>query len=260
MIHDTAVVEKGVELGMDVKVGPFCYISSGAVLGDGCSLDSGVTVYANTQIGCGCHLHSGCVIGDVPQDKNFSGGNSYVRVGDNCIIREGVTIHRGSKPGTTTEIGDGCFLMAFSHCAHNVKLGDGVILANAVLLGGYVEIGSLAFLSGNVSVHQFVKVGRLAMLGGNCAVNKDVPPFMTVRPLSLNEVGGMNLVGLKRAGFSVADRTILKAAYKLLYRSGKNASQAVQAIMAEYAGTAAEEVAGFVGSSKRGICIEKVSD
>lgn len=254
-IHETAIVENGAELGANVSVGPFCHISSGAMVGDDCRIADRCSIMGTVKIGKGCSLHAGCVIGDTPQDVGFEGGESSVEIGSGCIIREGVTIHRGTKPGTVTRIGDNCFLMAFSHCAHNVKLGDMVALANSALLGGYVEVGSRAFVSGNVSVHQFVRIGRLAMIGGNCSVNKDVPPFMTIKSASLNTVGGVNFVGLKRAGIERGEQEQIKKAYSLLYRSGLNVTQAVEKIRTGLSGEAAAEMADFIEVSKRGICV-----
>ncbi len=255
IIHETAIVENGAELGVNVSVGPFCHISSGATVGDDCRIGDRCSIMGTVKIGKGCSLHAGCVIGDIPQDVSFEGGESSVEIGSDCIIREGVTIHRGTKPGTATRIGDNCFLMAFSHCAHNVELGDRVVLANGALLGGYAEVGSRAFVSGNVCVHQFVRVGRLAMLGGNCTVNKDVPPFMTVKSALLNTVGGVNFVGLKRAGIQAGEQEQIKKAYSLLYRSGLNVAQALEKIRTGLSGEAAAEIAGFVEVSKRGICV-----
>ncbi len=255
IIHETAIVENGAELGANVSVGPFCHISSGATVGDDCRIGDRCSIMGTVKIGKGCRLHAGCFIGDTPQDVGFEGGESSVEIGSGCIIREGVTIHRGTKPGTVTSIGDNCFLMAFSHCAHNVALGDRVVIANSALLGGYVEVGSRAFVSGNVCVHQFVRVGKLAMLGGNCSVNKDVPPFMIVKSASLNTVGGVNFVGLKRAGIEVGEREQIKEAYSLLYRSGLNVAQAVEKIRTGLSGEAAGEIADFIEVSKRGICV-----
>lgn len=254
-IHESAIVEKGAELGRGVEIGPFSLVSADAVIGDGVRIGERVSILGKARLGRGCAVHPGSVIGDVPQDLAFSGADTYVEIGTDCIIREGVTVHRGTKPGTSTVIGRDCFLMAFSHCAHNVRLSDGVVLANGVLLAGYVEVGEGAFISGNVSVHQFNRIGRLAMVGGNSAVNKDVPPFMTVRPASLNGVAGVNSVGLKRAGIKAEQRQSIKKAYGILYKSGLNASQAARKIRDELAGLLAEEIADFVDSSKRGICV-----
>jgi UDP-N-acetylglucosamine acyltransferase len=253
-IHATAVVEDGAVLGTDVTVGPFAYIATGAVIGAGCRIDSHATIYGHTTLGEGCAVHAGAVLGDTPQDSGFEDGDSFVRVGNNCMIREGVTIHRGSKPGTATVIGNNCMLMAFSHFAHNVELDDGVIVANGALMGGYVHIGERAFISGNVAVHQFARIGRLAMLGGGAMLSKDVPPFCTVRPAMENSIGGLNIVGMRRAGIGLDERKEVKAAYKMLYHSGLNVTQARKKLTETFATGPGSEVADFIQSSQRGIC------
>jgi UDP-N-acetylglucosamine acyltransferase len=254
MIHATAIIEPGAEIGTDVTVGPYSIIENGAKIGDGCVIGPHVTVMQYTTLGPNCNVHAGAVLGDLPQDLGFGGGESFVKIGTKCVIREGVTIHRATKPGTTTEIGDSCFLMALSHFAHNVKLGNNVIVANSAFLGGYVEVGDRVFISGGVGIHQFVKVGRLAMIGGNGGISKDVPPFCTTKPVELNVVGGMNVVGMRRAGITPQERAQIKEVFKLLYRSGLNTKQAVEKIKAAFTTGPAMEFCSFIEQSKRGIC------
>lgn len=254
MIHKSAIVGSGASIGADVTIGPFSVIEDGAVIGDRCVIGPHVTVMRHAKVGAGCRIHAGAVIGDLPQDLGFKGEDSFVSIGANCVLRECVTVHRGTKPGTMTEMGDGCFLMACAHVAHNVKMGSNVILANSVLLGGYAEVGDRAFISGNCLVHQFCRIGRLAMLGGGSGVSKDVPPFFTAKPLTVNRVVGVNVVGLRRSGASPDDRKEVRRAFKTLYRSGLNVSQAVAKLRAESASSFVTELCDFVDSSKRGIC------
>jgi UDP-N-acetylglucosamine acyltransferase len=258
-VHPTAVVEDGARVGAGVEIGPFAYIASGARIGDNCRIGPHATIYGCTTLGTGCRVHAGAVLGDLPQDSGFEDGDSSVRIGDECLIREGVTIHRGSKPGTETVIGDRCMLMAFSHCAHNVELEPDVIVANGALLGGYVAVGARAFISGNVAVHQFARVGRLAMLGGGAMVSKDVPPFCTMRPAMENAVGGLNVIGMRRAGMSPAERSDVKAAFKVLYCSGLNVSQARERISEQFSAGPGREFYDFVLASERGICGSSLS-
>jgi len=253
-IHPTAVVEPGAELGVEVHVGPFSWIQSGSRIGDHCRIGPQVSIFGSTTLGAHCRVHAGAVLGDLPQDTAFDGGVSFLRIGDRCHIREGATLHCGTREGSATKVGDDCFLMAFSHVGHNVRLGNGVTVANGVLLAGYVDVGDRAFISGNCAVHQFVHIGRLAMLGGGCGASKDVPPFCTVHPISLNQLAGLNTVGLRRAGFNSDQRMEIKRIYTTLFRSGLSMLQAVERIRAEFSGDIAAEIADFVASSERGIC------
>jgi UDP-N-acetylglucosamine acyltransferase len=254
MIHKTAVVEPGAELGQDVVVGPFAFIEAGARVGDGCLIGPHVSILKHVTMGPGCKVHAGAVLGDLPQDLGFAGGDSHVVIGANCVIREGVTIHRGTKPGTATEIGDGCFLMSNSHYAHNVKLGKNVIVVSNALLAGYVEVGDRAFISGNCVVHQFVRIGRLAMMGGASGVSKDVPPFCTTKPMTANTILGLNVVGMRRGGLGPEERSAVKEAFRILYRSGLNVAQALSQMKPQFSSCPAAELCAFVESSKRGIC------
>ena len=254
-IHPTAVVDHGAVLGADVVVGPFAVIDRDTQIGDGCVIGPHAVIHRYTSIGPGGRIHAGAVLGDLPQDLAFKPDTvSYVRIGARAWIREGVTIHRGTKADTVTEVGDDCFLMANSHLAHNVKLGNNVILVNGALLAGYVEVGDYAFISGNAVVHQFVRIGRLAMMGGQGAVSQDIPPFCTGRSGAGNEILGLNIVGLRRAGFKPETRQALKAAFKTLYRSGLTISRAVDKIRAECTDPAVAEFADFIAASKRGVC------
>ena len=253
-VHEKAVVDDGVDLGRDVSVGPMSYIQEGVTIGDGCVIGPHVTILRHTTLGSGCNVHAGAVLGGDPQDLAFKGGESFVRIGAGCTIREGVTIHRGTTEGSATETGDNCFLMAFSHLAHNVKLGNGVVVTNGALLGGYVEVGDKAFLSANCMIHQFVKVGRLVMFSAGASATKDVPPFVMLDHLSFNSIVGLNVVGLRRAGIPPGERSEIKRAFKLLYRSRLNISQAVERIRESFESGPAMEFCSFIENSERGVC------
>ncbi len=253
-IHPTAIVDPGAEIGSGVEIGPFSIISDRVRIGDNTAIGPHAVILPFTTIGASCAIHACAVIGDLPQDLAFDNAESHVTIGSNCVIREGVTIHRGTKAGTETVVGDNCFLMTNSHFAHNVKLGNRVIVVSGALVAGYVEVGDRAFISGNCVIHQFVKIGQLAMLGGGCAIGKDVPPFCTTRSAGINDIAGLNVVGMRRAGILAAGRLEVKRAFRTLYLSGLNVSEAVAAIRREQSSDYALEFCRFVEASSRGIC------
>ena len=254
MIHPTAIVEPGAQLGADVQIGPGAYVAATARLGDGCILAPHAVVLDHTTLGARCKVHSCAVIGDFPQDLSFKNEPSYVVVGDDCTFRESVTVHRGTKPGSTTRVGNHVFMMANSHVAHNGEVGDHVVFANCAAIGGYVVVGERCFLGGNTGVHQFCHVGRLAMVGSGALVSKDLPPFCTAASSMNSFVAGLNVVGLRRAGLGAAQRAQIKQAFNLVYRSGLNAAQAREKLLAETGNPFAAEVAAFLATAKRGIC------
>lgn len=253
-IHPSASVDSTAQLSDEVIVGPQAVIEADTVIGSGCRLGPGAVIMRYTTLGAGCTVHAHAVLGDIPQDLEFADADSRVEIGPGGVFREGVTIHRGTKPGSATQVGERCFLMANSHLAHNVVLGDEVIIANGALLGGYVEVGDQAFISGNGAIHQFCRIGRLAMLGGMAGIGKDVPPFCTAASHRRNRIAGLNTIGLRRAGFTPAERSEIKQAYKWLYGGDVSTSEAVERICSEYPSGPARELADFVAGSKRGIC------
>lgn len=254
-IHPTAIIDPGAKLGQDVAVGPYAVIERDVILGDGCIVGAQAVVCAFTTIGARTQIHPHAVIGDTPQDLSFKPGvASYVEIGEDCVLREGVTIHRGAKEGTKTTIGHHCFLMSNSHVGHNGHVGNHVIMANGVLLAGHVEVGDRVFLGGNSAVHQFCRVGRLAIVGGLSATSQDIPPFCMTETGGRNTLSGLNVVGLRRAGFSPADRQAIRRAYKALFRSGLNLQQALEQLRAGPMDPLVAELADFMTASKRGVC------
>ena len=254
MIHQTAIIDPKAELGNDVSVGPFTCIDADVKVGDGCVIGPHATILPYTTVGTRCTVHSGAILGDLPQDLGYKESVSYVEIGEECTIREGVTVHRGTGEGTVTRVGSNCLLMAFSHVAHNVQMGNSVILCNGGLLAGYAEIDDGAFISGNGGVHQFCKVGRLAMLGANSIATKDVPPYCIVRSCALNAIAGLNVVAMRRAGMDKEDRQAVQRAFRILYKSGFNVSDAKKRLEEEFPDGPASEFASFIERSERGIC------
>lgn len=254
-IHPTAIVHKSAELAPDVVIGPYAVIDERVQIAAGVKIGPHAVIYKYTSLANNCTVHAHAVLGDLPQDLGYKDTVSYVRIGSGTTIREGVTIHRGTKPETATEVGENCYLMANSHLAHNVKMGNNVIVANGALLAGYVEVGERAFISGNCVIQQFVKIGRVAMLGGNSGISQDVLPFCTAWSVHLNSIAGLNVVGMRRAGISAADRLIIKRIFSILFRSELNITQAVEKIKQEDQSPFAREICEFIEkSSKWGIC------
>jgi UDP-N-acetylglucosamine acyltransferase len=253
-IHPTALVDPNAQIGADVEIGPFSMIGPQAVIGNNTIVQSHVVIEGNVAIGTGNFIGHGAIIGTPPQDLSFSPERkTKIEIGNDNIIREYCTIHRGSSEGSATKIGDKNFLMAGAHVGHNCEIGNGVIIANNCLLAGHVRVGDSAFLGGGSTFHQHMHVGRLVMVQGSSAFGKDIPPFVIAA--ERNYVFGLNVVGLRRAGFSGQDRDEIKAAFKLLYTSGLNISQALGKAATMNLGAPAREFFAFVAAAKkRGIC------
>jgi UDP-N-acetylglucosamine acyltransferase len=217
-------------------------------------VQSHVVIEGEVAIGTGNFIGHGTIIGAPPQDVSFSPERkTRVEIGDNNIVREYCTIHRGSPDGSATKIGDKNFLMAGAHVGHNCIVGNNVIIANNCLLAGHVRVDDGAFLGGGSTFHQHMHVGRLVMVQGSSAFGKDLPPFVIAA--ERNFVFGLNVVGLRRAGFSPKDREEIKTAFKLVYMSGLNLSQALEKAAAMKIGAPAREFLDFVANAKkRSIC------
>ena len=254
MIHPTAIIDPKAKLDTTVQVGPYAVIDAGVELGAQCRVGPHVYLTGLTKIGDHNHFHAGCVIGDAPQDLKYQGEPTRVRIGERNVFREHVTVNRSTTVEGETVIGAHCFLMAGSHVGHNSRLGDHVILANGALLGGHVTVGDRAFISGNCCVHQFVRVGTLALLQGGAAASQDVPPFSIMR--GVNELCGLNVVGLRRAELTSEQRLELRRLYHALFRGGQNLRAAVASARGKFSGAATGEVLDFVAASKRGVCVE----
>ena len=254
-IHPTAIVADGAKLADDVQVGPYSIIGEESEVGLGCDLGAHVILDHRVTVGEGTKIGHGSIIGADPHDSGFDPlrQDTGVRIGKNNTIREYVTIHRGTKQNGDTVVGDKNFLMTGSHVGHDSTLGQGVILANNVLLGGHVQIEDRAFLGGGSAFHQFVRVGSLAMVQGNSAVTKNIPPYLLVS--RLNRIGGLNSIGLRRAKLPAEVRLQLKRAFRLIYLSELNVSQALEIAKNETWVAEAEHFFRFIGESKKlGIC------
>lgn len=254
-VAPTARVDPAATIGPGARIGEFCILESDVTVGAGCLLEPYVYVKRWTTLGERNEISAGTVLGTDPLDKGFSGARSYLRIGNDNKIREHYTISRGTAPESITEIGNGNYIMTSGHIAHNCRVGNDTVIASSALLAGYVAIEDQAFISGGVVVHQYSKVGRLAMIGGNTRVNSDVPPFFLYSGFNI-QAKGLNLVGLKRAGYKASDVSVLKKAYQILYRSGLKLEEALARIETEIPTPETLHLVSFIRSSERGICRE----
>lgn len=252
MIHPTAVVHAGASLGQGVEVGPFAVIDENVVVGDGCRLGPGVYLTGHTTIGRENQIHAGAVLGDAPQDLKYRNEPTRLIIGDRNVVREHVTVHRSAKLEEATEIGSHCLLMAGSHVGHNCRLGDHVILANGALLGGHVRVEDRVFISGNCLVHQFVTIGTLAMMQGGAGISQNLPPFCVAA--GVNELCGLNTVGLRRAGIASEQRLELRRVYQALFGRSGRLRDAINSVDGSSLAEPARRLLEFVSAAKRGVC------
>jgi UDP-N-acetylglucosamine acyltransferase len=252
VIHPTALIHPKARLAPDVQVGPYAVIDEAVEIQEGCVVGPYVYLTGSTVIGPHNRFFAGCVIGEAPQDLKYAGAPTRLRIGAHNVFREHATVHRSAKEGEATVIGSHNFLMASAHVAHNCVLGDFVIMANGALLGGHAQVADRAFISGNCLVHQFVRVGALALMQGGSRISKDLPPYTVAR--GPNHICGLNTVGLRRAGLTMAERLELKQVYHLLFRNGLSLKEAVEQGRARFQGAHSKQMFDFVAASKRGIC------
>jgi len=255
VVAATARVDPEAIIGPGAIVGEFCVIEATVEIGAHCRLEPYVYVKRWTTMGDRNEISAGTVLGTDPLDKGFTGERSYLRIGNGNKIREHYTISRGTQPESVTELGDDNYIMTSGHIAHNCKIGSRTVIASCALIAGHVEVEDQAFISGGVVVHQFSKIGRLAMIGGNTRVNSDVPPFFLYSGFDV-AARGLNVIGLKRAGYKASDVAVLKKAYQILYRSGLKLDDALVKIETEIPTPETIHLVSFIRRSERGICRE----
>lgn len=252
-IHPSAVVDPSAKISEGVLIGPYTIVEKNVEIGYGTRIDSNVKIGYGARIGKDCHIFHGAVISEIPQDLKFQGEESIAVIGDRTKIREYTTIHRGTLHSKKTEVGSDCLLMANTHVAHDCSVGNHVIMANLVTLGGHVAVDDWAYIGGMTGVHQFTHIGKHAFIGGGFRCTQDVPPYILAagEPLKFT---GLNVVGLRRHGFSNETISLLKEAYRLIYRSDFNISQALEQIQSGFEPTEEiREVISFIKHSERGI-------
>lgn len=248
-IHPDAVI------GKNVVIEPFSYIAAKVEIGEGTWIGPHATIMDNVKIGKNCRIYPGAIIGGEPQDYKFSGEVTFVEIGDNTIIREYVTVNRGTlKSGRgITKVGNGCMIMSYTHIAHDCNIADNVVLVSYVGLAGVTDVEEYAIIGGHSAAHQFTRIGAHSMLSGGSMVGKDVPPFIVAgrRPLSF---GGVNIIGLRRRGFSNEKIDLIREIYKVIYHSGLNTSDACQKVEESLPETPEKrQIVDFIRSSKRGV-------
>ncbi len=252
-ISTLAFVHPEAKIGAGCEIGPFCYIDKDVVIGENNTLMNSVTILPGTRIGSGNTFHPGAVIGGVPQDLKFQGEYTTVEIGDNNTIRENVTINRGTAAKERTVVGSNNLLMEGMHVAHDVCIGSGCIIGNSTKIAGEVVVDDFAILSANVLVHQFCHVGSYVMVGGGTRTSQDIPPFcMAARePVSFM---GLNVVGLRRRGFSAELIRNIHETYRLLYQRGQTRDESIEQIKKEVPmSPEIEYIIEFVTTSKRGV-------
>lgn len=252
-IHPTAIIDHRAEIHPEAEIGAYVVVDGLVKIGRGTRIMAHAYLTGWIEMGEENTVHMGAVIGHEPQDLEYKGAPTCVKIGHRNIIREHAEIHRGTRPQSSTVIGDDNFIMSHAHIAHNCELGNRTVLASGALLAGYVQVGDGAFISGNCVVHQFVRIGRLAFLRGLSRTGRDVPPFCVMD--DTHTVRGVNQIGLERAGYSKEAIREIRRAFSRLFGRRTNIAQAIEEIEAQ--GPLSEEVLHlleFIKSSERGVC------
>jgi UDP-N-acetylglucosamine acyltransferase len=263
-IDPRALVSPDAVLADGVEIGPFAIVEAGVVIGPRTRIWAHAYLCSGTTLGADNVVHIGAIVGHEPQDKSYAGAPTRIEIGDRNVIREGCQLHRGTSPGSATVIGNDCYLMSNAHVAHNCRVADGVIMATGAVLGGHASIGERAFLSGSGRAPPHARVGRLTMLQGGTAVSQDVPPFCVTR-LGVNMLGGVNVIGLRRAGFDRGRIAAIRRAYRTLFLNRSNLRLARERLLAaerEHGGPTADvrELLDFIATAKHGVCVVRGRD
>lgn len=241
------------KIGKDVTISPFVTIYEDVVVGDGTYIHPHVTLYPGARIGKNCKIFPGVTVAAEPQDLKFQGEYTTAEIGDNTTLRECVTVHRGTASKGRTVVGSNCLLMAYCHVAHDCELGNNLIISNATQFAGEVVVDDNAVIGGGTLVHQFTHIGSYVMIQGGTLVNKDVPPYIMAARSPVSFVG-LNIVGLRRRGFSNEQIATLQEIYRRIFNSDSNMTDALNAIEAELpASPERDYVLDFIRSSSRGV-------
>ena len=256
MIHPTAIVHPSANVDRGVEIGPYCVVGENVAIGRGSVLQSHVVINGWTTVGEDCKVFPFATIGAASQDKKYLGERAHTRVGSRTIVREYVSIQRATGEDQVTSVGDDCLFLAYVHIAHNCVVGNSVTMSNLAQLAGHCVIEDNALIGGMTALHQFTRVGRYAMVGGASRLTRDVPPYFLVSG-NPAEPYGLNSVGLRRAEFSPEERAEIKAFYKILYGSKLNLSQAIETMKAQATTASGRHIIAFLeGESQQGILLK----
>lgn len=261
-IHQTAIIDEKAKLGSEVKVGPYSVVGPDVILGDGVELMSHVVVEGQTSVGAGTRIFPFSSIGHQPQDLKYHGEPSRLEIGERNVIREHVTMNPGTEGGgLLTKVGDECLFMVGAHVAHDCLISNNVILVNNATLGGHVVIDEWAIIGGLAAVHQFVRIGRHAMIGGKTGVEHDVIPYGTVTG-NRARLEGLNIVGLKRRGFSRDLIHDIRKAYRMIFAEEGTMAERIADVVEDFSDNEpVMEIIDFIRSdSSRRICQPHMDD
>jgi len=251
--HPTAIISPKAKIADNVIIDAFAVIHDDVEIGEGTSIGPNAVIYDGARIGKNVKIFQGASVSNEPQDLKFGEEKTYFYIGDNTVVREFVTLHRGTVETGFSRIGKNCLLMAYSHVAHDCIIGDNIIIANGVQVAGHVEIDDFAIIGGMTPIHQFTKVGKYVMVGGAYRVTQDVPPFVLVGGYPI-KYEGINVIGLRRKGFSNQEIRTLKEAYKTLFYSGMTLAKAAEQLAETYPDEKnVREILSFLKRSNRGI-------
>jgi UDP-N-acetylglucosamine acyltransferase len=255
-IHATAVLSPEVEVGENVEIGALAVLEGNISIGDNCVIRPGAHLFGNLTLGEGNQVFTGVVLGEVPQHLKYNGEPTRLEIGDGNIFREHVTIHRGTAYSGVTRIGSHNFFMACSHVGHDCVIGNRCILANGALVAGHCVLDDNAYMSGNAAIHQFVRIGRLALLSGCSITTKNIPPFIIQQ--GINNVVGINIVGMRRAGMTAAQISAVHQAFRIIYRDNMMVTAAIDRLDRELGGIdVVQEIICFLRNSPKGINLQR---
>jgi UDP-N-acetylglucosamine acyltransferase len=252
MIHPTAVIHPSAKVEASVQIGPYAVIGENVVLGPRVTVGPHAVVEF-AEVGEGCRIHAGAYVGTAPQDLKYRGEETKLILGPGCVVRESVTLNRGTAATGVTRIGARCLFMAYSHVAHDCIIGNEVIMANSVAVAGHCEVGDWSIIGGMVGLHQFVRVGKLAMIGAGAMVPLDIPPYALAWG-DRARLSGLNLIGLRRRGFSPEMIKDLKNVYREVYDSSAPIKEHLARLTAQERTAPVKEFLAFIQASQRGIC------